>query len=432
MKDPLLTICVPTFNRNADLSLLLGRLDDEIGRREDVIVLVSDNASTDGTPRLLEGAQRRLSWLRTHRQPQNLGAAGNLAWLVEHAPPCDYLWCCGDDDLIVPGGLELVLHLLREDQPVWLFLPHLWVDGGKVVGGSPAPGSIERHATGPDLYRAYHHWLTFLTASILRREAFQEAVRTVRTENLYIPLLWFFKAGYSGPCTVAPHHLLHASQAISWADRAHIVQTLHFVGLYDEGLHVGLTEEEFGRSLDGLYRGGWGLDQWRRVPLEQLVKAVARFPQSSGLRTYLWTISRERGIYEALPTLDAAAHAVGADSTARELVAAGEAAFEAGATQEAVQAFASAASAMPTFVTAWNDLGVALHQLGHPAAAEAIDAALFVAPDDVDARLNRAELRLADGAGAAAVSDVRHVLEVQPGNEAAAELLARLEEDGVV
>ena len=67
--------------------------------------------------------------------------------------------------------------LLRDEAPAWLFLPHVFVDAaGQEEQRSPAPSAIERFATGAELYKSYHHWLTFLTASIVGRQAFQDAV----------------------------------------------------------------------------------------------------------------------------------------------------------------------------------------------------------------------------------------------------------------
>jgi tetratricopeptide (TPR) repeat protein len=188
---------------------------------------------------------------------------------------------------------------------------------------------------------------------------------------------------------VAPEHVLRASQEISWAEQAYIFQTLHFTDLYDEGLHRGMSQEDFGSTLDGLYNGGFGLDHWRRMPLEMLEERVARFPQSAGLRGYLWVIARERALREPLAVIDEATRATGADATARALVDEGEAAFAAGDLAGAAQRFAGAASILPTLVTAWNDLAVALHEMGRaPEAQAAVENALFADPEDEDAVMN--------------------------------------------
>ena len=48
---PLLTIAIPTYNRSEDLAGLLEVLEPQLAEFPQVEVLVSDNASTDDTPR---------------------------------------------------------------------------------------------------------------------------------------------------------------------------------------------------------------------------------------------------------------------------------------------------------------------------------------------------------------------------------------------
>jgi glycosyltransferase involved in cell wall biosynthesis len=394
---PLLCMCVPTYNRAGDLARLLECLDREIGDRDDVVVQVSDNASPDATGALLTEAVATRPWLRVHRQEENLGAVRNLQWLIEHAPAADYLWLFGDDDLIVPGALASIVATLEAQRPAWLFLPHHWVDEAlNVVGGSPAPGEAQRFAGAGELFRAYDHWLTFLSASILRADALREAGRAVASENAYIPLLWYFRAGLDGPCCVPPRACVLGGQEISWRAEQHVFLTLHFTALYDDGLHAGVSAEEFGAALDGLYRRDYDLlHHWRRIELERLAALVERFPQSRGLRGYLWTLAFEQGRRDMLGALDTAVRAMGADEDARALVAAGEEAFAAGDAVQAARHFDAAAQLAPTLAEAWNDLAVALHQLGHADALRAVESALFVAPDDADAQSNRDAILLA-------------------------------------
>jgi tetratricopeptide (TPR) repeat protein len=255
------------------------------------------------------------------------------------------------------------------------------------------PAETQRFVGAGELFRAYDHWLTFLSASILRADALREAGRVVDSDNAYIPLLWYFRAGLEGPCYVAPQACVLGGQEISWRAQQHVFLTLHFTALYDDGLQAGVTAQEFGAALDGLYRRDYDLlHHWRRIELEHLAALVERFPQSEGLRGYLWTIAFEQGRRDVLGALAAAGRAVGADVRARVLVVAGEQAFATGDAIQAARDFDAAAQLAPTLAEAWNDLAVALHHLGHADALRAVESALFVAPDNADAQSNRAAI----------------------------------------
>ena len=184
MTRPLLAICIPTYNRAEPLGRLLDRLHDELGDATDVVVLVSDNASPDGTRELLTATADRMPSLRIHRQPENLGALGNTRWLVANAPDCEYLWIFGDDDEPEPGSITYACGLLRAHSPAWLHLPHRFVHpDGSVRTESRLPLTPEVYADPGRMYLAQTHWLTFLSASIVRRDDLHRIAAVSSTET---------------------------------------------------------------------------------------------------------------------------------------------------------------------------------------------------------------------------------------------------------
>jgi glycosyltransferase involved in cell wall biosynthesis len=389
-----LSICVPTFNRADKLRKLLACLDREIaGAGEEVAVLISDNASEDDTPAVLAEAAGRFPWLRWHRQDSNVGPLRNIGWVIENAPDTEYVWLFGDDDAIVGGGVAQVIELLEAERPAWLHLPHAWVDPlGRVLGSSPLPRAVERYSTAGDMYRAHHHWLTFMSASVALADPLRVVVQESDTRNAYHQLLWWFRSALESPCVVAGERIVHGSPEICWEDRKVKIQTLDFTSLYDDGLHLGLSAAEFGATLDGLYDNGFAFELWQQLPIEELARVVSRFPQSRSLRKYLWQIARAQARRDVVSVLDDAARAMGDDAEAEELVRAGEEAFAAGDCTGAAEHFIRAVDRMPTSVQAWNDLGVVAHHLRQPNARELLDNALFVDPSDGDALGNLAAL----------------------------------------
>jgi abequosyltransferase len=121
---PLLSICIPTFNREVFLKECLDSLEDSWV--ESVEIVVSDNASTDGTSAMLEDFARRLP-LRWRRNETNLGFDRNLALVVAMAQG-QYCWLLGSDDCVTKGALAKVLEQLRKHDPDILHFGYVQAD----------------------------------------------------------------------------------------------------------------------------------------------------------------------------------------------------------------------------------------------------------------------------------------------------------------
>src|SRR5262245_13625591 len=110
MTRPLLTIAIPTWNRASYLEQNLAQLGAEMRgvAPGEVELLISDNHSTDSTPKVVENAQRAGLAIRYVRNAENLGWGRNFAQCFELASGT-YLLLLGDDDLLCDGALRLTL-----------------------------------------------------------------------------------------------------------------------------------------------------------------------------------------------------------------------------------------------------------------------------------------------------------------------------------
>ncbi|GAB6900429.1 glycosyltransferase family 2 protein [Kineosporia succinea] len=97
---PAVTVCIPTFNRRELLARSLRSVLDQSW--EDAEIIVSDNASTDGT----EDYVRSLDdpRLRYDRLPSNIGLFGNLSRCLGLGSG-RYRVVLPDDDSMLPGNL---------------------------------------------------------------------------------------------------------------------------------------------------------------------------------------------------------------------------------------------------------------------------------------------------------------------------------------
>ena len=105
---PLLTIAVPTYNRGGCLRELLSGLADQLKNETRVELIISDNASPDETPAIVQDFVARGLHLRYIRNAQNIGPDANFLQCFEQARG-KYVWLFSDDDLIVPGGILKVV-----------------------------------------------------------------------------------------------------------------------------------------------------------------------------------------------------------------------------------------------------------------------------------------------------------------------------------
>jgi len=140
---PVLSVCVPTYNRLSYLKELLSALLSQANSVPNglVEVCVGDNASTDGTRAYLETLTSPS--LRFWTNPTNVGGDRNFLKCITEAHG-DYVWLLGDDDLLTDDAVARVLTFLKTHHPALLIssadeneVPRLYDDYRSAVDGRP-------------------------------------------------------------------------------------------------------------------------------------------------------------------------------------------------------------------------------------------------------------------------------------------------------
>ena len=110
MKNPLLSICIATYNRadfiGETLDSIICQLSDEVE------IVVVDGASTDNTQTVMALYADKCPGLRYIRLPQKGGVDQDFCKAVEYANG-EYCWLFPDDDLFKPGAVQRILQELR-------------------------------------------------------------------------------------------------------------------------------------------------------------------------------------------------------------------------------------------------------------------------------------------------------------------------------
>jgi glycosyltransferase involved in cell wall biosynthesis/SAM-dependent methyltransferase len=117
--QPLLSICISTYNRAEWLNLSLENIFRLLPiPQEDIEIIVCDNASTDNTHNIAKSYLNR-SDFRCYKNNYNVGMLGNLRVTANHARG-RHIWILGDDDLIMEGGINRVLNVLQKTPDISL------------------------------------------------------------------------------------------------------------------------------------------------------------------------------------------------------------------------------------------------------------------------------------------------------------------------
>jgi abequosyltransferase len=173
--QPLLTIAIPTFNRATYLDRCLKRISDEIKvlseeQRCLVKIYISDNASSDGvTPKII--ARYKGVWagaFEAVRNPVNVGPDGNIAQCYDSAVT-PYVWVMGDDDVLLPSGLSMVLsHILKQEIDI-LYVNNYWFNESfNIKSGHKERRDALSFNSAVEFTRRTNVMLTFISGQIVR------------------------------------------------------------------------------------------------------------------------------------------------------------------------------------------------------------------------------------------------------------------------
>lgn len=118
IKQPKLSICIPTYNREKFLGELLESILVQ-AKPSEVEIVISDNASTDNTPELVSNFTVRYPNITYAVAPQNMGADHNYLTSVALAHG-EYCWLMGSDDVLPPDAVSTILRHLASGDDIYL------------------------------------------------------------------------------------------------------------------------------------------------------------------------------------------------------------------------------------------------------------------------------------------------------------------------
>lgn len=167
-----LSICIPTFNRAAYLDICLRSFCLELKHTVAVVeIIVSDNCSDDNTQEIAVYYISQGYPVRYIKNDKNIGADANMVKCLEIC--CgEYFWIFGDDDLLLPGKLAIILNTLQRHRPSATYLGNYWFENDyeKERPVNAKPEKAIEYYNKKAFLKKVNMWTTFISAGIFKRE----------------------------------------------------------------------------------------------------------------------------------------------------------------------------------------------------------------------------------------------------------------------
>lgn len=287
------TVGIPVYNGERYLSAALDsvRAQDE----PDIEIVISDNASTDGTEAICRAAAAEDPRIRYHRQEVNRGGAWNFNHLVELATTPYFTWAAADD-IRRPAFVRRCLEVFAAADPATVLV----YPRTRIID---AEGRITEDLNDADLacdeptpHQRMRHFLTAQAAHIFYGLHRTEVLRSTRGIRPVVgnDMVLLTELACRGPFALVPEQLFlqrrHAEQfsaqgqaQVAWhAPQASVrfafphtrVSVELLRGVADSGLPVG----ERLRAL-ATVPTAWTLPRWRG-PAADVWAALGRQPRS--------------------------------------------------------------------------------------------------------------------------------------------------------
>lgn len=142
-KPPLLSVCIPTYNRAQWLRTSLRLLTPLIAQAGDLVeVVISDNASDDETAEVVREAASLMP-IRYHRNDENIGFMRNIQSLPTDLAQGEFVWLLGDDDLVCEGAIAQILSTLKQHPDIdYLYVNHSTWQPREAPSASLSPSDV--------------------------------------------------------------------------------------------------------------------------------------------------------------------------------------------------------------------------------------------------------------------------------------------------
>jgi abequosyltransferase len=172
--QPLITVCIPAYNRANLLAPLLNSIFIQNFSDFNILICEDNSPERNSISKVVQGFQQRYQGqIQYEENSINLGYDGNIRRLVELATG-DYVLFMGNDDLLAPGALSAVATAVRELQDVGVVLRSY----SSFVSDPEQPVQVFRYfdedrvfPPGPDTVVTFFRRCVFISGMVFKRSS---------------------------------------------------------------------------------------------------------------------------------------------------------------------------------------------------------------------------------------------------------------------
>lgn len=183
-----LSICIPTYNRAPELRQLLDTIASQAGHALDFDIVISDNASTDGTAEMVADYVGKGMPIHYHRAAENVGFDRNILKVVDLAAG-EFCWLFGSDDLMEAGALAAIGDALQRYPEISAISVGSQGYNRDLAERIVVTDNIATQFNSETLLRGREEpvatigpWMGYMTSLIVRRSLWQAGVRRANIE----------------------------------------------------------------------------------------------------------------------------------------------------------------------------------------------------------------------------------------------------------
>lgn len=174
MNKPILSICIPTFNRRLYLKDTLDNLIKQVHMFGDQVeICVSDNASDDGTSELMHEIVKTYRQVKYYANSVNYGYDYNIIKLIEVSQG-EYIWFLSDDDVVATNAVKQIISFITKSRCSCYYIkPIFFKDNFDLEILNPSFGVIDDK----EIALKNVSWLvSFVSSFILKRDLAYEDI----------------------------------------------------------------------------------------------------------------------------------------------------------------------------------------------------------------------------------------------------------------